>query len=644
MSEPIITQDLGIVSKQLNPIVDIRQLQNIIDTIGQNLENGNLDNPMISFVGDRTTGWYYDANSATLFGVSQGKKIFAFNSLGFQILAPLVEALTTITVTGTNVNTANVLDYLMNVLIDGGGDSVQIVKDLQDGGLLYVKNYTTSPINIYPTTGDAWEGLETNQYLTIQPDEFISIRVYVDPTTGNKIYFGSVLCGINANGGAVFQNLEVTKTLLLPAGSKIEMNNSNITNNGGYFGTSAGEVSLSATTPTDGQYQYTLITQSQPNGIFYLPNMENIGNGIVLHVHNASSNSALIYPPTGQALGHLATNTPLTLKGNTGGTFTYVDGYWCYTIGGEWSGESTSSSVTSGIVKFSCQDILISTAITPTELQTSNEQALLSSAVNLNDQVGYIENQYINVNESNGEGTAITSPNPYDSSMEYLKNGIYIDDTLPVGSTVLICPNFVWQGTDGAGVNQFSLSITNGNSLFLKSTGISLASGANVSPYLYLSANYNYLCVKVKNQWGQTLWLVSVLNSYNASNPSGNNSNMFTLPKDGITSVEENIISGGTNQESATVLNAKINLITNGENNNGVQIKAGLSNGESIQIFNRSGKQVKVYPAKNEKIETQEVNDYLLLAENQNIEMVLIISNNSRMWLTKLTNSVMEPS
>ena len=50
MSEPVIVQNLGVVSKELDPIVNIRQLQNIIDTIGQNLENGELDNPMISFV------------------------------------------------------------------------------------------------------------------------------------------------------------------------------------------------------------------------------------------------------------------------------------------------------------------------------------------------------------------------------------------------------------------------------------------------------------------------------------------------------------------------------------------------------------------------------------------------------------------
>ena len=147
MTDPVITQELGIVSKQLDPIVNVRQLQNIIDTIGQNLENGSADNPMISFEGDRTTGFYYNANEGKLVGVSHGVEVFSFNQNGLSISAPFLQSYAQISVTGTNVTDANVITAGITELRSGTGDAVILGSNLTNGSVLYIRNISGKTIS-----------------------------------------------------------------------------------------------------------------------------------------------------------------------------------------------------------------------------------------------------------------------------------------------------------------------------------------------------------------------------------------------------------------------------------------------------------------------------------------------------------------
>lgn len=506
MTNPVITQDLGIVSKQLEPIVNVKQLQNIIDTIGQNLQNGSLNNPMISFVGDATTGFYYDANEMTLYGVSKGIKIFSFNQNGLSIYAPFIQTFQGVTVTGTNVTDANVITAGITELLAGTGDAVILGAGLANGAVLYIRNLTDQTISIYPTSGDSFFGLNPNNSIDILPNQFISIRCSLDKTTGVRTYYGNVFAGLDANGDAVFQNLAVQSQLNVSGvitvenGGSVVLKKANLTNESGYMGVSCvGNLSLNATSGTTAQYQFNIVTSSPTNGIINLPDMSDEVNGATIIIKNTTENSILVYPPNGQGISNLGTGTPLVIAASSGGAFTYVSGYWAHSI--LLSTKPDGNVVMPGAAAYSTysmQDTTVTYASTDTNA-TGN--------VNITGQIIFIDNQYTDVNTNAGTGNIINNPAAGAENVSYTQNVFILDDQIPVGTVLFLIPNYNFKDLTSSSQVNFTLQ-TQGESTIVQGTGLSLPNTINALNQITLPNYFNYLLIKTQNQFGNPIWVV----------------------------------------------------------------------------------------------------------------------------------------
>lgn len=507
MSEnPVINPDLGIVSKELNPIVNIGQLQNIINTIGEGLENGTQTSPSISFVGDRTTGFYYDANTATLYGVSQGKRIFSFNGNGFNISAPYAESYSEITVTGNNITNANLLESVVNYLVTGTGEAVLIGSGLTNGSIIYVRNATDVAVSIYPTSGDAWFGLNVNQPVTISPNQFIAIRVFVDSETGKKTYYGNVFAGIDASGDAVFQNIavqlqaKIAGTLTVGDGGAIVLKKANLTNESGYMGVSCvGNLSLNATTGTTAPYQFNVVTQSEPNGIIYLPAADQVANGATIYVKNVTSNNILLYPPSGQSIESTGKDTPINIAPKSGGSFTYVNGYLAHHI--LLSTKPDGNVIMPGAAAYSTY------SMQDTTVTYGSNQSNATGQVNITGQIIFIDNQYTDVNQNAGTGNQVNNPAGGAENVSYTQNVFILDDQIPVGTVLFLLPNYNFTALDSASQVNFTLQ-TQGESTIIQGTGLSLPNGINSQQQVTLPNSFNYLLIKTQNQFGNAIWVV----------------------------------------------------------------------------------------------------------------------------------------
>ena len=289
-NNPVIQQDLGIVSKQLAPIVSIQQLQNILNTIGQNLENGSVDNPMISFQGDNTTGFYYDANEGILYGVSHGVKIFSFNETGFYIYKPFINTYADLEVTGTNASNANIIEAGVTVLTASSTGTAVILGDhLQNGSLVYIRNLSGQTISLYPTAGDSFYGLNANQPVSLLSNQFISIGCTSDESTNGKTYYGNVFAGLAQDGDAIFQNLvtQISTTtsgsFTIADGGSLIMEKANLKNEEGYIGVSSvANLSVTTANRTTPSYQFNIITQADNNSLVQLPDMSGVLDGATI--------------------------------------------------------------------------------------------------------------------------------------------------------------------------------------------------------------------------------------------------------------------------------------------------------------------------------------------------------------------------
>lgn len=821
MSEPVITQDLGFVSKELEPIVNVRQLQNIIDTIGQNLQNGSLKNPMLSFVADPTTGFYYDANEMTIYGVSQGIKIFSFNQNGLAIYAPFIQTYQGLDVTGTNVSNANLITSGITTLLPNStGDAVQLSSNLTNGSCVYIRNLTGQTVSIYPTSGDSFYELNANQSVDILNNQFICIRCSVDSSTNTKTYYGNVFAGLDANGDAVFQNLsvEVSATLegnlTVENGGSIVMKKANLQNEEGYIGVSSvGNLSATTASGVTAQYQFNIVSSSETNGIVYLPDMSQLFDGATIIIKNTTSNNILIYPPKGQQIQVMGENTPLNMAPNSGGMFTYVGEYWAHSILLDTKPDgNVIMPGANAYSTFTQQEPLIS---------YGSNQSNETGTVTIKDQIIYIDNQYIDVDQQQGTATQVVNTGGGTENVTYTQNTFQLSGDIPTGTFLLLTPNYFWQNQNDN--NSQLLLQSDENSGFVIGQGATFLNSASLSNQIYLPPNYAYLLIKTQNQWSNAIWIVTQLGMYsqgefifgnikqtpsiteitqplecdgltatqisctggiqgktlnlssaniqaNIGNTqvsgqwlldstswvvniteveSGQNALVISTDKSGgndidtfilsnqtgsevivfpqssgyinqlpvnesytlgayesvlVTGYTDNndnlhlnliglglsdkvkttsqfisglpnntgieisgelevtggninapnlitsqnvqvggllvksyaygVVAEGTDQSTATVLNAIVNVVTQASGSYCVKPQANLDVGTCMEIYNRSGQTIKIYPANGEQIELFNQNDFCLLATNSAVKMTLIEENSRRMWIT----------
>ena len=627
MTDPVITQDLGIVSKQLEPIVNVRQLQNIIDTIGQNLENGSVDNPMISFEGDRTTGFYYDANEGKLVAVSHGVEIFSFNQNGFSLASPIVQTYGQIVVTGTSVSDANVLSYGINELLAGTGDAVILDNTLNNGSVIYVRNISGQTISIYPTSGASFYGLSANQSIDILPGQFIAIRCIINTTRNTITYYGNVFAGVDANGDAVFQNLAVQTQatftgLITVDDGNIVIKKGNLQSEAGYIGVSSvGNLSLNATSGTTAQYQFNIITDTPTNGIIDLPDMSNEINGATIIIKNTTGNNVLVYPPSGESIADLGTGNPLNLASKSGGMFTYVSGYWAHSI--LLSTKPDGNVIMPGAAAystFSQQE--------PTITYGSN-QSNATGNVPITGQIIFLDNQYTDVNVNEDSGNIVDGEGAGEANVVYSLNTFMLDDSIPQGTFLFLICNYFYQNDAG---NNSSVTLqTSGESNFVTNYGLTLPNNAPVSQEVTLPGNFNYLLVKTANQWGNPIWVICPIGQFRQNLPTLGNiqQDQETLDVTSLLasgSIEAQNINAqqtltgqylnlsratlqvdiGNTQSSAAIVTDMegffVDLINVTSGSNGVTIETNQQSGNSINTFiirNTTGQSVLIFPSQN---------------------------------------------
>ena len=665
MSEPVIVQNLGVVSKELDPVVNIRQLQNIIDTIGQNLENGELDNPMISFIGDRTTGFYYDANEGNLYGVSKGVKVFSFNQNGLAIYAPFIQTYQNIEVTGNNVSNANLItEGITTLMPNSTGNAVQLSSNLSNGACVYIRNLTGNTVSIYPTAGDSFYGLNENQSVDILNNQFICIRCSVDSSTNTKTYYGNVFAGLDANGDAVFQNLavEVSATLsgslTVENGGSIELKKANLTNESGYMGVSCvGDLSVNSTTGITASYQFNVITESEPNGIVYLPPADQVANGATIYIKNVTENNILLYPPSGQSIESNGKDTPINIAPKSGGSFTYVNGYLSHHI--LLSTKPDGNVIMPGSNAYSTftqQEPLIS---------YGSNQSNETGTVTLKDQIIYIDNQYIDVDTQNGTATSVTSSSGGTENVTYNQNFFQLSEEIPTGTFLLLTPNYYWANTNNNTNSTFFLQCDS-NSVFVTNIGVTLPNGGAVEQQIELSPNYCYLLIKTQNQWGNAIWIVTQLGMYNEGNfVLGNITQSFqdiicngTLNCQKITATSLNCTEGiecstlnlsytdiqvniGNTQSGSLELvasSAAIVYITEvEEGSNALTIVTEQSGGETIDTFilsNQTGSEVIIFPQSSGYINQLPVNESYTLGAYESVIVTGYLDDNADLHLS----------
>ena len=101
-----------------------------------------------------------------------------------------------------------------------------------------------------------------------------------------------------------------------------------------------------------------------------------------------------------------------------------------------------------------------------------------------------------------------------------------------------------------------------------------------------------------------------------------------------VKSYEYGIEASGTGQSDATVLTSIVNVVTQAGGSYCVKPAPSLTAGTCLEIYNRSGQTIKIYPANGEQIETFNQNDFCLLATNSAVKMTVIEQNSRRMWIT----------
>lgn len=662
-NSPVIVQNLGVVSKELDPIVNIRQLQNIIDTIGQNLENGELDNPMISFVGDRTTGFYYDANEGNLYGVSKGVKVFSFNQNGLAIYAPFIQTYQGIEVTGENVSNANLITAGITTLMPNStGDAVQLSSTLTNGSCVYIRNLTGHTVSIYPTSGDSFYGLSANKSVDILNNQFICIRCSVDSSTNTKTYYGNVFAGLDANGDAVFQNLavEVSATLAgsltVENGGSIVMKKANLQNEEGYIGVSSvGNLSATTASGVTAQYQFNIVSSSETNGIVYLPDMSQLFDGATIIIKNTTSNTILIYPPKGQQIEVMGENTPLNMAPNSGGMFTYISGYWAHSILLDTKPDgNVIMPGASAYSTFTQQEPLIS---------YGNNQENETGTVTLKDQIIYIDNQYIDVDQQQGTANAVENAGGGSENVTYNQNFFQLSGDIPTGTFLLLTPNYFWENQNGSNT-PFVLK-SDANSAFVTDTGATFLNSGNVTDQLLLSPNYAYLLIKTQNQWGTAIWLVIQLGMYTQEkNIFGNitqteNQTSFSQPISCQSIAATKIYSAGSmqcktlnlwsaniqanignTQVSGTIILDStagiVNITQVEEGQNAIVISTVKSGGNNIDIFvlsNQTGSEVIIFPQSSGYINQLPVNESYTLGAYESVLVTGYTDDNDNLHL-----------
>ena len=666
MNEPVIVQNLGVVSKELDPIVNIRQLQNIIDTIGQNLQNGEVDNPMISFVGDRTTGFYYDANEGNLYGVSKGVKVFSFNQNGLAIYAPFIQTYQGIEVTGENVSNANLITAGITTLMpNSAGDAVQLSSNLTNGACVYIRNLTGHTVSIYPTAGDSFYGLNANQSVDILNNQFICIRCSVDSSTNTKTYYGNVFAGLDANGDAVFQNLavEVSATLsgslTVENGGSIVMKKANLQNEEGYIGVSSvGNLSATTASGVTAQYQFNIVSSSETNGIVYLPDMSQLFDGATIIIKNTTSNTILIYPPKGQQIEVMGENTPLNMAPNSGGMFTYISGYWAHSILLDTKPDgNVVMPGASAYSTFSQQEPVIS---------YGSNQSNETGTVTLKDQIIYIDNQYTDVDQQQGSANAVENAGGGAENVTYGQNIFQLSGDIPTGTFLLLTPNYFWQNQNGNGSNSPFVLQSDENSGFVINTGATFLNSGSVTNQLTLSPNYAYLLIKTQNQWGNSIWIVTQLGLYTQQQSIfGNitqteNQTAFRQPiactsiqaSDQIytsaglqcstlnlSSIDIQLNIGNTQESGENILDSTagiVNITQVEEGQNGLVINTNKVGGETIDIFvlsNQTGSEVIVFPQSNGYINQLPVNESYTLGAYESVLVTGYTDDNDNLHL-----------
>lgn len=650
-NNPVIKQDLGIVSKQLAPIVSIQQLQNILNTIGQNLENGSVDNPMVSFEGDKTTGFYYDANEGLIYGVSHGVKIFSFNQDGFFIFQPFINTTEELQVTGTNATNANIITAGITTLTsNSSGQAVILGDNLQNGSLLYIRNLTGTPVSLYPGANSVFYGLNPNQPITLLNTQFISIICNTNTQTNQKTYFASLYAGIDANGDAIFQHLvsKISTTtdgnLTIGDGGSLILEKANLKNEEGYIGVSSvGNMSVNASNRTTPSYQFNIITQADNNGLVQLPDMSEVLDGATIILKNITDNNVLVYPPLGQEIAKMGLNTPLYLPGNCGGMFTYVNGYWAHSILLETKPDGNIILPGSNAYStYTTQAAVIS---------YGSNQTNATGTVNITDQIVYLDNQYTNVSVENGTGSAVTSSQDGEENVFYTQNALMLPETIPVGAFIIIAPNYKWFQENNNNT-PFQLQCDS-NSGFITLTGVSTP--ATLVDSVTLSPNFAYLCIKTLNQWNTPIWIVCQLGIYTQDESyifgnieQNNGSIVFNTEVQGYNSISAasfytqgtmtanalqlNIVDvtvnlGNTQEGGMTITDSqgfifKITSVLAGSN--GVTIspnESGANNICTFIIINSTSDEVLLFPSSGGTINNQPVNQSYTLGA---LESVLV--------------------
>ena len=662
-NSPVIVQNLGVVSKELDPIVNIRQLQNIIDTIGQNLENGELDNPMISFVGDRTTGFYNDANEGNLYGVSKGVKVFSFNQNGLAIYAPFIQTYQGIEVTGENVSNANLITAGITTLMPNStGDAVQLSSTLTNGACVYIRNLTGHTVSIYPTSGDSFYGLSANQSVDILNNQFICIRCSVDSSTNTKTYYGNVFAGLDANGDAVFQNLavEVSATLAgsltVENGGSIVMKKANLQNEEGYIGVSSvGNLSATTASGVTAQYQFNIVSSSETNGIVYLPDMSQLFDGATIIIKNTTSNNILIYPPKGQQIEVMGENTPLNMAPNSGGMFTYISGYWAHSILLDTKPDgNVIMPGANAYSTFTQQEPVIS---------YGNNQSNETGTVTLKDQIIYIDNQYIDVDQQQGTATQVINAGSGTENVTYNQNIFQLSGDIPTGTFLLITPNYFWENQNGS--NTAFVIQTDPNSEFVIDDGATFPNSGNTTNQLVLSPNYFYLLIKTQNQWGNSIWIVAQLGMFiKEQSTFGNltqteNQSVFSQPLEcqqisasqincvggiqgstlNLSSLDLQLNIGNTQSTGETILDTSagiVNITQVEAGQNGLVIETEKSGGSNIDLFvisNRTASDVLIFPQSSGYINQLPVNESYTLGAYESILVTGYTDDNDNLHL-----------
>jgi hypothetical protein len=339
----------------------------------------------------------------------------------------------------------------------------------------------------------------------------------------------------------------------------------------------------------------------------------------------------------------------------SGGMFTYISGYWAHSILLDTKPDgNVIMPGANAYSTFSQQQPLIS---------YGSNQSNETGTVTLKDQIIYIDNQYIDVDQQQGTATQVINAGGGSENVTYNQNFFQLSGDIPTGTFLLLTPNYLWQNQNG-GNSSFVLTADE-NSVFVIATGATFLNSGNVANQLNLSPNYAYLLIKTQNQWGSAIWLVTHLGMYNNGEfifgniSQTENLTSFSQPIS-CQSIEATNISasgylqgrtlnlssediqlnvGNTQDTSQSIFDSTagvVNITQVDAGQNGLVIDTGKSGGNNIDIFvlsNKTGSDVIVFPPSSGYINQLPVNESYTLGAYESVLVTGYTDNNDNLHL-----------